>query len=194
MGIEPVPWKEQKVLRKLKEEFKLGAAKRVKIIAGGMSGQCYKNCDAYAQENEGKVIYGWLAKGLPGKFLVLEHHAIVKMKDGSYADPTKFNGSEFVEVVVFIDNSITPSRDYPPFIPNKYLGYVGHESALEAFRRAEEYEFELRRRTVREAQRQGLPWMSGVGVPGLQNNLEVRDIVRGFEFSKRLQEEAAQFY
>ena len=194
MGLLPVPWSERRLVSTIKKELGLGSPRRARIAAVGPTGQCYKNCDLFVSRHGGSVRYGWLAIGIPNKFIVLEHHAIVLADSGEYIDATEFAGAPIQETVIFIDNSTTPCRDYPPFIANKFLAFTGHGNAMEAYRRADEYKLSILRRLVDEAKRQGVPWVSGKGVSGLRVNAEVSEIQEGLRKSEEMMKEAQDYW
>lgn len=147
------------------------------------TGFCYWNADEYAAKFDGEVLHGWLVTGWAGIYINLFHHAVVRLKSGTIIDPTDPGLPCGSTGAFFPDDRIKPSREYPEYIPNKYVAAPGHKRLAEQVRDANSGQMAILRRLMEIARAQGEPWVPGKGCK-LKETDEVVELLARLEQSK----------
>jgi hypothetical protein len=158
-----LPFSQTAVLAQIEPVIGLGRANPARLVSFGPSGLCYWNCDAYIAQHGGTIVYGWQIHGIRSLFFKLMHHAVVATENGSLLDPTEL-ASQTGDIAFIPDNSVVPSRDYPPYIPNKFFSGPKGKRACETYERASNAQFDIQRRLVALAKSQGVPFVPGLGL------------------------------
>jgi hypothetical protein len=106
-------------------QFGFSEFESAEVVDFGPTGRCYWNCDDYVAKHGGKVIHGWQIIGWPLVWVSLFHHAVVRKPNGQLIDVTKPEWEHTGATAFVPDQSITPPRDYPIMVENRYLSFGG---------------------------------------------------------------------
>lgn len=80
------------------------------------NGNCYWNAHHVAKKVGGDIVFGWILTQWPGSHITAMHHAVIRLKDGTYLDVTTPDHSEYkIEEISFIidDSRICPILRLP---------------------------------------------------------------------------------
>ncbi|MDB5440111.1 MAG: hypothetical protein JWM33_2538 [Caulobacteraceae bacterium] len=161
----------------------LGAVEDTRPVPYGPAGLCYWNCDAYVAEHGGRVAHGWQVLLWPRLYVMLLHHAVVETAAGELIDVTDCPAPHG-ELLAFIrDDSLVPPRDYPSYIPNRYLP-LGASPCATAMAAASAAQLDVLRRIAQIARDQGVAFDLATG-PKLRMTSEVAELYRAFDQAAR---------
>ncbi|MFC7705081.1 hypothetical protein ACFQXB_12825 [Plastorhodobacter daqingensis] len=125
----------------------------------GAAGRCYWNADAAAEASGAAVVHGWLVSIWPHHLVEILHHAVIAQPDGTLLDVTPYY-RETERVTFIVDDSIVPPRDYPAYIPSKFM-ILGNSALGRAFRDGAWRQNEISRALAERARAAGIPLVLG---------------------------------
>lgn len=161
----------------------LGAVEAARIAAYGPAGLCYWNCDAYVAEHGGRVAHGWQVLVWPGLYVMLLHHAVVETAAGELIDVTACPAPHGEALAFIRDERVAPPRDYPIYIPNRYVA-IGHSNCAAAMAAASAAQLDVLRRIAEIAREQGVAFDLATG-PKLEMTPEVAELYAAFDRAVR---------
>lgn len=96
-----------------------------------LQGSCYWNADNFVKKNGGTVTHGWMILLQPKAFAMAMYHAVVQTASGDFVDVTATPFKSTGKTSFIIDESLAPSRVFPPYIDNVYWPFTPDDCVLQ---------------------------------------------------------------
>lgn len=152
-----------------------GSLQRVALRPEGALGTCYWTASEIASKYGGSVVCGYRITEHVGVMIEGEHHAVVKLSDGSLLDVTAYQYSDH-EIGFVADGTECPALDFPTY-KNHVTVPLGFKSLVNALDVAHKKACIAQRARARVAYEEGVPFVPGAFAP-VGHSTKLDDAIR----------------